>query len=293
MPNVVSPYDTTGTWLRGNVHTHTTASDGDRPAENVIADYASRGYDFLAISDHDTFVDPEEYRDQTATVLLPAVEVSAGGPHLHHLGATEAVEPDDDRQEVVDSIADGEGFAVMNHPNWLKDFAHWPHEELRRVDGYAGVEIYNGLIERHAGSALATDRWDRLLSEGRRVWGFATDDSHRGSDVERGWTVVQVDERTPGAILDALATGRFYASTGVTIRDVTVDGGDITVSTADADRIRLVSDHGVVQQTADRSVATFRVPDQLVYGGGHTYVRVECVGRGGDVAWTQPMFLEE
>lgn len=292
MVTIRSPYEDSGTWLRGNVHAHTTESDGTRPPKDVIDDYAARGYDFLAISDHDTLVDPDEYRPQTGMVLVPAVEVSSGGPHLQHVGASTVVDPDEDRQAVVDAIDEHDDFAVANHPKWLHEFEHWPREELARTEGFDGIEIYNGLIQRHAGAARATDRWDWLLSKGHRLWGVAADDSHRGGDVEQGWTVVQSDERTPAAILDALRNGRFYSSTGVTVETIGVDEDELVVSTADADRIRLISDHGVVQQTVDRPTAAFHLPEQLVRGGDHSYVRVECLGRGGDAAWTQPMFLE-
>jgi len=292
MTELVNPYAGGGTWLRGNLHAHSTNSDGVRAPEHVVEDYAARGYDFLALSDHDTFTEPDEYRSASAIVPIPAVEVTADGPHTLHIGATEAGQPHEDRQAVVDAVREAGGFAVPAHPNWQERFAHWPHDELERIEGYAGLEIYNGLIEHHPGAATATDRWDRLLSAGRRVWGFANDDAHRPWEVAQGWNVVQTDERTPEAILNALASGSFYASTGVTARRIDVSGGAITVETPGADRIRLVSDYGVVQQTVDGPTATFRVPEQLVHWDDHRYVRVECLGRGGEMAWLQPMFLE-
>jgi hypothetical protein len=291
MTTLESPYTSEGTWLRGNLHAHSTNSDGDRPPARVVDDYATRGYDFLAISDHDTFTDPDSVDSHADVVLLPAVEVSDGGPHVLHVDATTAVEPAADRQAVVDSVAADDGIAIPAHPNWKADFAHWSQEDLERIDGYPALEIYNGLIETHPGSALATDRWDRLLSAGRRVWGVANDDYHRPWNVAEGWTVVQAEARTRNAILDALRAGSFYASTGVAVTDVTVEDGIVAVETADAEAIRLVSDHGVVQQTVDAPRATFHVPEQLVYRSEHTYVRVECVGRGGEMAWLQPMFL--
>lgn len=292
MTELVSPYADGGTWLRGNLHAHSTNSDGVRTPERVVEDYAARGYDFLAVSDHDTFTDPTEYRSEPAMTMVPAVEVSANGPHTLHVGATEAVRPHGDRQAVVDAIREGSGIAVPAHPNWQETFAHWPQDELERIKGYAGIEIYNGLIEHHPGAATATDRWDRLLSAGRRVWGFANDDSHRPWEVAQGWNVVQTDDRTPEGILNALASGRFYASTGVRVQRIDASGDELAIETADADRIRLVSDYGVVQQTAAGPTATFRVPDQLVYRDEHSYVRVECLGAGGEMAWLQPMFLE-
>ncbi|WP_394348655.1 PHP domain-containing protein, partial [Halovivax sp.] len=113
MTELDNPYAEGGTWLRGNLHAHSTASDGVRAPERVIEDYAARGYDFLAVSDHDTFTDPSRYRDETKLTLLPAVEVSANGPHLLHVGATEAVTPNEDRQVVVDAVRAGDGFAVV------------------------------------------------------------------------------------------------------------------------------------------------------------------------------------
>jgi len=159
MVDLRSPYNATGVWLRGNLHTHTTASDGERPPENVIADYAARGFDFLAISDHVVFVNPIEHRDQTGLILLPAVEVSNEGPHLLHLGAEDTVEPTPDRQAVIDIINGQDGIAVLAHPNWTEDFAHWNDEEILGLRGYAGIEIYNGGVERSPGSPIATDRW--------------------------------------------------------------------------------------------------------------------------------------
>ena len=50
------PYLDNLKWYRGNLHTHTTYSDGTRSLEEVIADYQHRGYDFLCITDHDVLV---------------------------------------------------------------------------------------------------------------------------------------------------------------------------------------------------------------------------------------------
>lgn len=291
MASISTPYAGSGTWLRGNVHAHTTLTDGHYVPNDLIAEYERRGYDFLAVSEHDRLVDPEEHRADTPLVFLPAVEVTANGPHLLHLDATTAVEPRPDRGAVLDEIGELGGMAVLAHPNWEADFEHWPQAALDRLD-YGGIEIYNGNIDRCAGAASATDRWDRLLSAGRVVWGFGTDDTHLPTDVGNAWTTVRVEDRTPGAILEALRAGRSYVSTGVTIEEVTVVDERVSVTTADADRIRLVSDGGAIQRTVEGAEATFAVPDDLGYEPPHTYVRIECLGRGGETAWTQPLFLD-
>ncbi|MBT3268639.1 CehA/McbA family metallohydrolase [Candidatus Poribacteria bacterium] len=289
--SVDNPYRPAGEWLRGNLHGHSTFSDGSELFEDVLADYERRGYDFLAMTDHDIFIDPADYRANTTLTLIPGVEVSRNGPHILQIDATEFIEPDRDRQTVVNAINAQGAFAVMNHPNWGYNFNHCPHEVLEAVDGYAGIEIYNGVIERLAGTPLATDRWDMLLSKGRRVWGFGHDDSHSKIDVELAWNVVRAPENSVSAIVEALRTGSFYASTGVEVTDVVVADGALRVTTSNATRIRFIGQHGIYRQTTDGASASFTLPTDAEDAKGLAYVRAECYGAGGAVAWTQPVFL--
>lgn len=39
-------------WYKGNIHNHTTESDGDASPEKVCEWFESHGYDFLVLSDH-------------------------------------------------------------------------------------------------------------------------------------------------------------------------------------------------------------------------------------------------
>ena len=58
------------TWYKGNIHTHTTESDGDAEPEFVAAWYKDHGYDFLVLSDHNhlTLLD---YGDQSDVSIAP------------------------------------------------------------------------------------------------------------------------------------------------------------------------------------------------------------------------------
>ncbi|MCS6859863.1 MAG: CehA/McbA family metallohydrolase [Abditibacteriales bacterium] len=274
-------------WLRGNLHTHTTVSDGVASPEEVIAAYEQKGYDFLAISDHDAFVPPGDYQALTKMTLIPADEVSRHGPHILAVQIREVVPPDADRQKVIDVTNAQGGFAILNHPNWQKHFNHFPQELMEQLTGYVGIEIYNGVIERLEGSALATDRWDRLLSSGRRVWGYAHDDSHRPGDLARGWNVVQAADRSVNAICDALRHGRFYASTGVTITRIEVRDHTLFIAAPNAQRIRFLGAWGKEFRYVDANEAEYKVT-----GDEGGYVRVECFGAGVQAAWTQPFYFE-
>ncbi|MBM3262788.1 MAG: PHP domain-containing protein [candidate division Zixibacteria bacterium] len=291
---LISPYAEGQRWLRGNLHTHTTFSDGKRTPEAVIKDYENRGYDFLAISDHDVFVKPDKYQRMTQMTLIPGVEVSANGPHILHVNAQTLVPPHENRQQVLDEIsAQPESFAVLNHPNWLAPLPdlHFSHERMRSLTGYAGIEIYNGVIERLPGIPLATDQWDLLLSKGHRVWGFGHDDSHDVQDVELAWNVVQSHDRRGGPIVAALREGRFYVSTGVEIQSVRIKDRHIVILTNNAMRIRFISRWGVIRHTMDSQAAEFIIPDDPNVRDW-MYIRMECYGPRGSMAWTQPIWIE-
>jgi len=279
-----------GKWLRGNLHAHTTRSDGKRETQDVLDDYASRGYDFLMISDHDVFTSKEDYNqfDSRGMVLIPGNEVSKNGPHILHVNATHLIPAHQDRQQVLNAgNADG-SFFIINHPNWHANFNHCPQELLETLAGYTGIEIYNGVIGRLPGSPYALDRWDRLLSKGRRVWGYANDDSHRGGDdMALGWNTIYTEEKTVQGVVEALKSGRFYASTGVVISRIQVDGLTIRIETANADRIVALGQHAKRIATVDASSIEFTVTEDT------QYVRFECWGRGESFAWTQPFFIQK
>ena len=275
-------------WLKGNLHTHTTRSDGSKPPQETVDAYAALGYDFLMLSDHDTLADTASV-DGRGMTLLPGNEISANGVHMLHVGARTEVPPHADRQAVIDAVnADG-GFAIVAHPNWEKDFNHCPQEHLETWQDYAGIEIYNGVVRWLRGSALATDRWDRLLGQGRKVWGYANDDCHREGNYGLAWNMVQTGSRAPEAILEGLRKGRFYASTGAEINRIDVEGRTIRVETENGQRLAVLSDFGYREAEADAAAIAFTVPEDAHY----RYVRIQCWGPGETMAWTQPFFIEQ
>ncbi len=48
-------------WYRGNTHTHSLWSDGNDFPEMIVGWYAERGYDFIALSDHDILATGEKW----------------------------------------------------------------------------------------------------------------------------------------------------------------------------------------------------------------------------------------
>ena len=276
------PYHGDGRWLRGNLHAHTNNSDGKFTLTELVRCYEEQGYDFLAVTDHDKLTSLTDAAGRL--LLLSGCEVTAGGGHVVAVGITEPIEPRQPRQAIIDAINAQGGIAILAHPNWGKTFCHWQQDDLVALQGYAGIEVFNGNILRDDGSPLASDRWDRLLSQGRKVWGYATDDTHNEQDIANGWTMVLADDATPDAILKALRDGRCYASSGVFLEAIEVDGEVIRIVTRNADRIAFVGPYGRWLSWVDASRAEYRVQ------GDEGYVRVEAYGSRGSVAWTQPFW---
>lgn len=296
MPKLSHPYNNLsgGQWLRGNLHTHTTHSDGQRPPQEVIDDYAQRGYDFLMISDHDLFTSDVHLQqwNPRGMVMIPGNEITASGPHLLHVDADRFISPLPQRQEVINQVVaataqTGRGFIIVNHPNWFAGFDHCSIEQMREWVGYVGMEIFNGTIGRLDGSPYATNKWDMLLTQGRRVWGFANDDHHLAvGDIELGWNMAYVKDRSVKGVVDALRTGRFYCSSGVVIQSIAVDGMMIRIRANNARRIVALRDTAKRIAVVDGTEMTLTVPDNA------KYVRFECWGDGESFAWTQPFFVE-
>jgi predicted metal-dependent phosphoesterase TrpH len=131
-------------WLKGNLHAHTTLSDGSRAPQVVVDLYKCLGHDFMALTDHDVWSNYSKL-DSRGMVFLMGNEVTAFGPHVLQVGSSAKADPLDDRQAVIDAIVKTGGLAVLNHPNWESDWDHYPMELMEKLKGYHGTEIYNGV----------------------------------------------------------------------------------------------------------------------------------------------------
>jgi hypothetical protein len=134
-------------------------------------------------------------------------------------------------------------FPHINHPNF-----GWAitAEELMQLENERFFEVYNGHPQVHnAGDELhaSTDRiWDIILTERLAQLGkpplfaLGVDDSHhyhgeskKTSRPGRGWVMVRAESLTPAALISAMEAGDFYASSGVTLKDVRRANGELTV----------------------------------------------------------------
>lgn len=138
----------------------------------------------------------------------------------------------------------------INHPNFGNGGGGVTVEDMIPLRGERFFEVYNGHGSvKNEGDAAAprkqdTQRmWDIInaerLSQGLpSFYGLATDDAHNHrnptfspnqSNPGRGWVMVRAAELTPDALIAAMEAGDFYASTGVSLSELTVDEDSLSL----------------------------------------------------------------
>lgn len=227
-------------------------------------------------------------------ILLPGAELGVapceGMPsfHVSVIGTDHAAIVTPKRhtlQKLINANVKKGNIVTLNHPDW-RPREHYTIDELIELKGYTGIEIYNSVIERLPGSPLSTAKWDRLLGSGRRGLGFAAQDAHQPYDYCDCGCVVCVNQRTPAAVLKALQQGNFYCHYGVTITDIGRQRNRIYVKTKNARLIRFIGEYGVVLAKTKGKSGTYT----FTKAPADTYVRVECLGVGEQISWSQPFF---
>lgn len=296
-----------GRFWRGNLHTHSTLSDGLLPPEEVIGRYRAEGYDFMSLTDHfvETYgypiADTRALRDDRFTTLIGA-ELHSGAQlngHIWHILAvglplgfarsrTPSFRPVPGQEtgaEIAARAAAAGAFVTVAHPQW----SGLTVADAAGIGAAHAVEVYNH------GCATGCDRpdgWavaDQLLESGRRLLAIATDDAHfHEPDHFGGWVMVKASENTPAALLSALKAGQFYSSQGPEIRDIRLFEGRMEVEHSAAASV-IVSGWGVFSKAVHGHSMTTTTHDITRFAGS-PYLRVTVVDAAGRKAWSNPLY---
>lgn len=285
-----------GRFRRGNLHTHSTRSDGAWPVEEVIGFYRRAGYDFLCLTDHFLaeygfpVTDTTAYRRDDFTPILGA-ELHAPRTrkghdwHIVAVGLPADFPPtaaDETGPALAARAAAAGAFVGIAHPSW---YGLAPEDALS-LDAAHAVEVYNHTAQ------LATDRgdswWlaDELAARGRTLSAYAADDAHfHYGDGAGGWVQVKAADLEPASLVAALRAGAYYASQGPEIRDLALDGTRLEVACTPARSIvavgaswESVHAHGLQLTRATLDLAPLESP----------WARLIFTDPAGRRAWTGP-----
>lgn len=194
-----------------NLHMHTRYSDGHGSHGEIARAAARAGLDAVIVTDHNVWVSgPEDYysHEGRRVLLLIGEEIhdQARDPQKNHLlvfGADRELAPlASDTQALLDGVRQAGGLAFIAHPvdpaapavnETDIDWVDWD------IQGYTGIELWNGFSEfkgllktkahavyyaynpdriAHGPFPAALEKWDELLSSGRRIVAVGGSDAH-------------------------------------------------------------------------------------------------------------------
>ena len=299
-----------GTFWRGNLHTHSTRSDGILEPAEVCRRYKAEGYDFIALTDHFIgrydypLTDTRAYRDSDFTTILGA-ELHSGAMEngeLWHILAVGLpmdfvrpnapdfhVRPDQETGAELAARARAEGaFVAIAHPEW----SGLTTADARTIKAAHAVEVYNH------GCAMGCDRphgfytLDQLLSEGCKLSLCATDDAHFSEpDHFGGWVMVKARENSPEALLEALKAGHHYSTTGPDLIGIQWEDGHVTVQSSAVKSVIVQGQGSAAVAVHGVSMTSTRIP--LDRFGASDWLRVTVIDSAGKRAWSNPVWKED
>lgn len=278
---------------KGNLHTHTTQSDGRLSPQEVAALYHQAGYHFLALTDHRKVTPPPDH--DPSLLLLPGVELdytlARQVVHIVGIGVNEGVMdvPSvlDSPQQGIDAIRQSGGQAILAHPAWSLNTP----DTIMGLRGLSAVEIFNQVSQppwnaRRGDSSAVLDLCN---AAGCCLPVVAGDDAHfYNGDACQAFLMLSAPALTRDDVLSALAQGHFYASQGPRFQEVKLEDGVLTLKFDEAEQIIFYSN--LVWVTNRSRIEPGMREARYTIQEKETFVRAEITDRQGRRAWTPPIF---
>jgi hypothetical protein len=271
----------------GDLHAHTSVSDGSGTPAGAYASARAAGMDFFAVTDHSTMITPQMWTATRAAadaatsptfVGVAAYELSWDHHHVNTF-AVESIIPksvgattDLPAVDFIDPLLAYPGaIGQFNHPHWNDhdDFDDFAGRTRERDAVMSLLELYNGLgVDTRDSSSYV-----KCLDAGWHVMPTASSDAH---SINSDTTTAPYEYRTvllaPGLtrpeLFDAMRDNRGYASMDRNLRiDFTANEAEMGSTITPARR------YAVWVAATD--------PDALVPGDRIT--KLEVVGDGGVV----------
>ena len=288
-------FENEGKWFRGNLHMHTTVSDGRLDPISAREEYRKAGYDFIAVTDHWQMSENVPSKDGSM-LELSGVEYDTGDMvhtkvfHILGIGmnrpAFETKDHNIPPQKIIDCIREAGGIAILAHPTW----SIMNPDDISKCKGIAGAEIYNTVSNVDYFNGRRSDAshyFDIWADNGCLVRPFASDDCHmyKGEQTQN-FIMVKAKELTLEAILSAIEKGDFYASQGPEFVAIRRSGDTIAVECRGAEKILFLSNCVWDSQRVQEGKNGFA---RYTFSGVDKYVRVELISEDGKMAWSAPI----
>ena len=200
-------------WLKGDLHTHTLASDGLLPLDHLARHAREHGLDFIAVTDHNQPVRRASFPKVSGLTIIPGMEWTHYKGHSNFLGIEEPYQgafftntPEEAQEKFRQAHQNG-ALISINHP-LERDFGF--RFDLDTIP-YDLIEIWNGPMRPKNIETIAW--WDQMLKAGKRQVAVCGSDYHEDTYFQRlanptlnvlAWSASEKD------LLEAIESGHSY-----------------------------------------------------------------------------------
>lgn len=202
--------------LFGDLHIHSTASDGSMEAGELAKLAKEEGLDFIALANHNNFAENLHLPYDDNLTFIPAVEWTHYNGHMNFFGVPAPFENTfiantlDEMRNIVSHARSLGAVISVNHPKCR--FCPYKWEDNESFDM---MEIWNGPMRKTNTDGIAW--WTELLRSGRKIPAVGGSDFHGPSRViklGKPVTAVFSASRSAEDILSAIRSGRSFITSG-------------------------------------------------------------------------------
>jgi len=199
--------------FKGDLHTHTFASDGVLSTEELGQHALRHGLNYLAITDHNQIVSAKELPRIPGLTLIPGVEWTHYQGHANFLG----VDTPYDGPFFTNNLDEVQGLFLTARERGALITLNHPFEEIcpLRFDlnslPFDCLEIWNGPMRESNFRAIGL--WQHLLISGKKVPICGGSDYHRDQQfvfLGGPTTCIFAKSASPSDLLDGLRRGNAY-----------------------------------------------------------------------------------
>lgn len=163
--------------LFGDLHIHTTASDGAFSAFEIGKKARELGLDFVGLANHNNFSENLNLPHIDGLTFVPAVEWTHYKGHMNFFGVKEPFEnsfianSEEEMKEIIAAARKRGAVISVNHPKCGICPYIWQNEDFDML------EIWNGPMRPTNVRGIAY--WTKLLCEGRKIPAVGGSDYHK------------------------------------------------------------------------------------------------------------------
>lgn len=213
--------------LFGDLHIHTTASDGFYDASEIGKKAKALGLDFIGLANHNNFSENLNLPHIDGLTFVPAVEWTHYKGHMNFFGVKAPFEnsfianSENEMKEIISHARSLGAVISVNHPKCGICPYLWEGEDFDML------EVWNGPMRPTNIRGLAY--WTQLLRRGRKIPIVGGSDYHKPhTPVKLGNPVTGVYSPSMSAddIISSLTKGHSFVTSGVNGVRLTIRSGD-------------------------------------------------------------------